>query len=101
MIRNVVLGRLVEGADERLLEEGLAAIAGLDCPGMLAVHAGRDLRLRDGGWDFAITADFIDARAYQNYDLDPEHNRIRQQLIAPVCETIARVQFDLPSPAPG
>jgi hypothetical protein len=61
VIRNVVVGRLrqaddpaQQAADAALLEEGLAAIAALRFPGMLAMNVGHDLGLRDGGWNFAI-----------------------------------------------
>lgn len=96
MIRNVVVGRLREGADPARLDAALEAIAGLQLPGLLDVHVGRDLGLRDGGWSFAITNDWVDEDAYRGYDLDEEHNRLRRELFAPLCEQIVRVQFALP-----
>ena len=100
MIRNVVTGRLrpVSSDEERhadlvRLEQGLAAIAALQLPGLLSMHLGRDLGLRAGGWDFAITNDWADAESYRRYDLDEEHNRIRREYFAVVCSDIARVQF--------
>ena len=76
MIRNVVLGRLrADGdrdADSRALDQALAALAALPFQGLLDVHVGRDLGLREGGWDFAITSDWLDADSYRVYDLDPE-----------------------------
>lgn len=102
VIRNVVVGRLREpgdaaqaAADSARLDEGLAAIAAIRLPGLLAMHTGRDLELREGGWSFAISNDWADADAYRRYDLDEEHNRIRRELFAPVCAQIARVQFAL------
>ena len=96
MIRNVVLMRLPEDADEDAwdaLEGGLAAIAALDLPGRLDVRVGLDAGLREGGWSASITSDWADADAYRRYDLDPEHNRYREQITA-VCSEVARVQFD-------
>lgn len=100
MIRNVVTGRLrVAATDEErdsdrvLLDQGLAAIGALQCPGMLAMRLGRDLGLREGGWDFAITNDWADLDSYRGYDLDQEHNRIRREIFAVICSDIARVQF--------
>lgn len=96
MIRNVVMGRLGTGPDaEERLEAGIAGIAGLDLPGMLANHVGRDACLRAGGWDFAITNDWTDAAAYRAYDVEAEHNRYRAQVVE-VCEQVARVQLELP-----
>ena len=102
MIRNVVLGRLrsagdpaQQEADAALLREGLAAIAALRLPGLLAMSVGTDLGLRDGGWSFAIVNDWQDAGAYRAYDADEVHNRIRRQIFAKICQDIARVQFQI------
>jgi hypothetical protein len=56
---------------------------------------GRDIALRDGGWDFAITNDWADADAYRVYDADGEHNRLRREVFAKICQDIARVQFEV------
>ncbi len=104
MIRNVVVGRLraaagpaQQAADAALLTKGLAGLAALKFPGMIANVAGTDLGLRDGGWDFAITNDWQDADAYRVYDLDQEHNRLRREIFAVICQDIARVQFEVPA----
>lgn len=93
MIRNVVVGRLRPGVELDAIEPGLAAIVALEPRGLLDCRVGRDLRLRDESWDFAITCDFVDEDAYREYDQDLEHNRVRGQLFAPLCSEIARVQF--------
>lgn len=102
MIRNVVVGRLrrTEDPDQRaadleLLEQGLAGIAALRLPGLMAMNVGSDLGLRDGGWTFAITNDWQDADAYRAYDADEEHNRLRREIFGVICEEIARVQFQV------
>ena len=102
MIRNVVLGRLraaedpaQQAADAALLQEGLAGIAALRFPGMIAHSVGTDLGLRDAGWSFAITNDWEDADAYHVYDQDSEHNRLRREIFARICQDIARVQFQV------
>jgi hypothetical protein len=99
MIRNVVVGRLAPDDDPGRaedaigrLEEGLAGIAALDLPGQVAVHVGRDAGIREGGWSFAITSDWVDVDAYRAYDLDAEHNRYRAMIVA-ACAEVARVQF--------
>jgi hypothetical protein len=105
MIRNVVLGRLRPAADEAqraadaaLMKQGLAEIAALRFPGLLAMATGTDAGVRDGSWDFAITNDWRDADAYRVYDTDEEHNRIRREIFAVICQDIARAQFEV-SPA--
>ncbi len=101
MIRNVVAGRLrpaedeaQRAADAALMRQGLAGIAALRFPGLLAMAVGTDEGIRDGGWDFAITNDWQDADAYRVYDTDEEHNRIRREIFAVICQDIARVQFE-------
>jgi hypothetical protein len=44
----------------------------------------------------AGTADFVDEDHYRRYDLEAEHNRVREELFAPICADIARVQFEIP-----
>ncbi len=100
MIRNVVTGRLrpADGADaerdRRQLDDGLAGIAALQLPGLVANHVGVDAGLRSGGWSFAITNDWVDADAYRAYDADPEHNHYRS-MIVDVCDQVSRVQFEV------
>jgi hypothetical protein len=94
VIRNVVVGRLRPGADPAAVRSALDAIVALPVEGLLDVRAGMDAGLRDGAWGFAITSDFVDAAAYRAYDVDAEHNRVREEMFAPLCEEIARVQFE-------
>ena len=108
MIRNVVVGRLRQAgdsgqraADRALLQEGLAGIAALRLPGLVAMHVGTDAGLRAGGWDFAITNDWQDVRSYRVYDADTEHNRLRSEIFAVICQDIARVQFQVDEQAPA
>jgi hypothetical protein len=94
VIRNVVVGRLRPGTDPTAVQAALDAIVALPVPGLLDVRVGRDAGLRDGAWGFAITSDFVDEAAYRAYDLDAEHNRVREEMFAPLCEEIVRVQFE-------
>jgi hypothetical protein len=93
VIRNVVVGRLKPGVDRARAEEALAAIVALEPQGCLDMKVGVDAGLREGNWSFSITADFADEDAYRRYDLEEEHNRVRRELFAPICEEIVRVQF--------
>jgi hypothetical protein len=95
VIRDVVVGRLREGADPALLDEGLNGLLTLPLQGLLEMHAGRDAGLGPGGWDYAITADFANAEAYRRYDADPEHDRLRRECFDVVSAEIARVQFEV------
>ena len=100
MIRNVVLGRLKQGADEAALDAALRGLLLLPMDGLLEMHVGRDAGLREGTWDYVITADFTDADAYRRYDADDEHNRLRRELFDVLSEQIARVQFEIPDTPP-
>lgn len=94
MIRNVVLGRLRPDASPALLDQALAALSGVAVDGLLDLRVGRDAGLRaTGNWDYAITVDLADADSYRRYDQDDEHNRIRRELLGPLCSEIARVQI--------
>jgi hypothetical protein len=92
VIRNVVMVKMRDGYDETWLEGLLRRFQGLNCSGTAAYTVGLDLGLREGGWTFAIVADFVDADAYRAYDADGLHNDLRAEL-APHAEQVARVQF--------
>jgi hypothetical protein len=95
VIRNVVMGKLKDGAAREDAERALAAILALEPEGCVDLRVGLDAGLREGNWDFAIVGDFVDVAAYQRYDEDEEHNRIRRELFAPIAETINRIQFEV------
>ena len=95
MIRNVVVGRLKPGAGREDAEKALAAIMALEPEGCLDMRVGVDAGLREGNWDFSITADFADVESYQRYDVEEEHNRIRRELFAPIAEDTVRIQIEV------
>ncbi|HEY1832432.1 MAG TPA: Dabb family protein [Acidimicrobiales bacterium] len=92
MIRNVVMVKLRDGYDEDWLTDLMRRFQSLNVPGTVAYTIGADLGLRDGGWTFAIVADFVDAAAYRGFEADERHNALRGEL-APHTEQTARVQF--------
>ncbi|HEY0814255.1 MAG TPA: Dabb family protein [Pseudonocardia sp.] len=97
MIRNVVVGRLRDGVSPQAIETALQALRDLKVDGVaFTLVAGVDLGLRDGAASYALTCDFVDEDAYRAYDADPEHNRIRRELIVPLSASVERVQFRLP-----
>jgi hypothetical protein len=95
VIRNVVLVKLKPGRDPAEIADIQEDFRRLNCPGTLSYTIGSDVGLRDGNWEFAIVADFTDAEAYRNYDLDDAHNQARARL-APHAEEYARAQFEIP-----
>lgn len=97
MIRTVVVGRLRPGVSPDEAEKALQALRDLRVDGVeFTLVAGLDLGLRAGAASYALTCDFVDEAAYRTYDIDPEHNRIRAEMFAPMSEVVERVQFRLP-----
>ncbi len=97
MIRNVVVGRLKDGVAPAEVEPALQALRDLTVEGVeFTLVAGVDLGLRVGAASYAVACDFVDEDAYGTYDADPEHNRIRREMFAPISALVERVQFRLP-----
>ena len=97
MIRNVVVGRLKDGVTADEIEPALQALRDLKVEGVeFTLVGGVDRGLRGGNASYALTCDLVDDDAYRVYDADPEHNRIRQEMIAPFSALVERVQFRLP-----
>ena len=94
MIRNVVVGRVRPGTPVEDVERALQALRDLRVDGVdLRMVSGVDSALREGNASYAITVDLADEQAYRVYDRDPEHNRIRAEMFAPITERAERVQF--------
>jgi hypothetical protein len=95
MLRNVVIAHLKDGTSDQAVETLMSAMKGLRIPGLVEMTIGRDLGLREGNAGIAIVSDLADEDAYAAYDADPEHNRIRRELVAPIAERVERCQFRL------
>jgi len=95
VIRNVAMMRLKAGVGPEQVEALTHALEAMRIKGMLRLTAGRDLGLREGNLDYAVVADFEDEAGYRAYDADPEHNRIRRELVAPIVERVERAQYAL------
>jgi hypothetical protein len=97
VIRNVVVGVVADGVPPEQVETALQALRDLRVDGLeFTLLAGQDRGLRPGNASYCLTVDFPDDGAYRVYDSDPEHNRIRRELFAPISTTIQRIQFALP-----
>jgi hypothetical protein len=93
MIRNIVLVKLKPDVSEEQVERAENALLGMQMPGLLNLTVGRDAGLRDGNLDIVVVADLADEEAYRRYDADPEHNRIRREVMAPIVERMERIQY--------
>lgn len=95
MLRHIVLFQLTDSATVEQVDDIRAQLAALAFPGRTSFTMGADLGLRPGNFDLALVADFTDIDAYRAYDADPEHDRIRRELIAPIAARIERCQFEV------
>lgn len=93
VIRNVVLLWLREDAEDAAVERMINSLLGMQMPGLLNLSCARDAGLREGNADVVLIADLEDEEAYRGYDQDPEHNRIRQETVAPIAARLERAQY--------
>ena len=94
MIRNAVLVKLRDGYDEERIAEVQRALKAINSPGIAAFTVGSDLGIREGGWTFAIVADFMDVDSYRGYLANEAHMALQEEVIGQAVQ-IARVQFEL------
>jgi hypothetical protein len=93
VIRNIVLVRFKEGTDGERIEAIATAMGRLRLKGMRSWRLVSDLGLRDGNMPHAMISEFDDEEAYRVYDADPEHNRVRRELLAPIVDRLERFQY--------
>jgi hypothetical protein len=96
MLRHVVLFRLIKDAPEGTvpsLQDGLARLA-QSIPDLSNYSYGPDLGLREGNFDFAVVADFIDERAFKRYVDHPDHQAFIADQLQPVLAERVALQFE-------
>jgi hypothetical protein len=94
LITHIYVAKLRPGTPDAAVADWLAAIQTLAIDGMSGLVSGPDLGLREGNWDVAITADFVDSDAWRRYNDDALHNQIRAEHAKPIVEAQQRVQFE-------
>ncbi|MBW8825880.1 MAG: Dabb family protein [Acidobacteria bacterium] len=97
MLRHIVLLRWKDELPAGHEEAVAAALRALPARGLPfhAYNVGPDLGM--GGpfaYDFGVAAEFADEAAWRVYMDDPEHDRIRQDLIGPWVAERAVIQFE-------
>ncbi|MBO0867441.1 MAG: Dabb family protein [Micromonosporaceae bacterium] len=93
MIRNIVLVKLKPGTTDAQVDALRGALAAIPFAGRHNPLVERDLGLVDETMDLVITADFDDEPTYQAWFADPAHNRVRRELLLPISERSARIQY--------
>ncbi|MGO8956221.1 MAG: Dabb family protein [Streptosporangiaceae bacterium] len=97
MIRHVALftwDDAMTGEMEQRLATELTALAP-KLAGLRAYHAGPDVGIVDGNFDFAVVADFDDADGYLAYRAHPGHEEIINRLSRPHTASRASVQYEI------
>jgi hypothetical protein len=93
-----VLLRWKPGIAPSHVEQLVNALRALPARGIpfLSYTCGPDLGMAGpNGWDFAVVGEFADEVDWRVYMDDPEHDRIRRELIAPWVDDRALVQFEI------
>jgi hypothetical protein len=96
MIRHMVMFRWTEEATQEQKHRVAAELARLPSlvPSLRAFHAGADLGLNPGNFEFAVAADFDDIDGYLAYRDDPGHRAIISQFIRPIAAQRAALQYE-------
>jgi len=98
MIRHIVLFTWKTDATEQQKDLVASELSVLSkkLPGIRAYHFGADAGLVGAGnADFALTADFDDADAYQVYRNHPAHLEVLDKTIKPILERRVAAQLEI------
>lgn len=96
-LRHIALLRFRPGTSDEHVEALMTGLGSLPAaiPELRDYRFGRDLGLSTDNWQFGIVADVDDARAYERYRLHPAHRALIDELISPVLEARASVQYEV------
>lgn len=89
----ILMVRMKAGATDEQVESFMQAISALPFPGRHNVVVGRDIGSRPGNMDLAVSNDFPDELTFRAWGDDPEHAKVRDELLAPIAERIERCLF--------
>ena len=100
MLRHVVVFRWKDGTSRADVDTIAAALRTLpgQIPELRAYHVGGDEGLVSGNHDFAVVADVDDVEGWATSRDHPAHRRVIDELITPVLETRAAVQYVIADP---
>jgi hypothetical protein len=89
--------RWAEGTTEAQIEAVIEAVATLPSiiPEIVHFRFGRDAKVNEGNFDFAVVADFADADGYRVYRDDPAHRAMIDEKIKPILAERAAIQMSL------
>ena len=97
MIRHVVMftwdDEMTDEMEQQLAAELTALAPRL--AGLRSYHAGPDVGVVEGNFDFAVVADFDDVASYLAYRDHPDHQEIVGRLSRPHATSRASVQYEV------
>jgi len=97
MIRHVVMftwdDEMTDEMEQQLAAELTALAPRL--AGLRSYHAGPDVGVVEGNFDFAVVADFDDVASYLAYRDHPDHQEIVGRLSRPHATSRASVQYEI------
>ncbi len=98
MFRHVALFRWSAPVDDATRASVEAALGALPhAIGTVRAYAfGPDAGVNTGNFDFAVVADFDDRESYVVYRDHPAHQRVLEEVLAPLVTERAAVQLELP-----
>jgi Stress responsive A/B Barrel Domain len=95
MIRHILLIKLKPEATPGQVEAFMREIAAIAFPGRTNVVVGRDLGLRPGNFDLAVSGDFQDEPTYRAWRDDATHAEVRANHLQPIAADIVRCLFEV------
>jgi len=97
MIRHVVVFTWDDEMTDEMEQQFAAELTALapKLAGLRSYHAGPDVGLVEGNFDFAVVADFEDTESYVGYRDHPEHQDIVGRYSRPHAKTRAAVQYEV------
>lgn len=96
MLRHILLIRLKAEVEPEQVDAFMAAIEAVPFSGRSNVVVGRDLGVRPGNMELAVSGDFPDEATYRAWADDPQHAEVRTELLAPIVERVERCLFIVP-----
>jgi len=97
MIRHMVMftwdDEMTDEMEQQLAAELTALAPRL--AGLRSYHAGPDVGVVEGNFDFAVVADFDDVASYLAYRDHPDHQEIVGRLSRPHATSRASVQYEI------
>ena len=95
MLRHILLIRLNPAVTTEQVDAFVQAIESLPFPGRCNTVVGRDIGVRSGNMDLAVSNDFPDEATFRAWGDDAEHAQVRSEFLAPIAERIERCLFDV------